>query len=322
MLDSLRFVRGAVALKDHVPVLRHFQIHNGFVQSHNGVLSLKAPIACDLSIKPLADKFVHAIALCDEAVSLHETETGRMAVTSGPFKAYIDTSTETFPDIQPQGENVETTGLLDAIRALAPIMSDDASRGWSRGILFVGQSAYVTNNIILAEHWLQEPVSQPFGLPAMAVNELLRIGEEPEGVQISDNRVTFHYDGDRSLTTSLLLINQWPDVREMLDTFDLDELYDVGPDFFVALSKLRPFTTDLRPVWLNDNLVSTSDTEGDGAHIELEDTTGLRGRWALDQLLKLEGVANRVAWDRAPKPCPFFGEVMRGLIVGLTSAHR
>ena len=322
MLESLQFVRGAVARKDHIPVLKHFQIKDGYVQSHNGVLSLKAPIACDLTIKPLATSFVHAINLCEDVVGLHETETGRLAVKSGQFKAYIETSTEEFPDIQPQGDSVEASGLLEAVKALAPIMSEDASRPWSRGILFVGQSAYVTNNIILVEHWLEKPVRQAFGLPAMAVNELLRIGEEPEGVQISDKRVTFHYEGERSLTSSLLLINQWPDVRELLQPCDPHELHDIGAEFFEALSKLRPFTKDMRPVYLEDDTMSTATDEEDGASLVLEETGGMQGTWALDQLLKLEDVADRIAWDRAPKPCPFFGGVMRGVIVGLTSAHR
>ena len=44
MLESLKFVKGAVSRKDHVPALTHFQIKNGFVKGHNGTLTLCAPM--------------------------------------------------------------------------------------------------------------------------------------------------------------------------------------------------------------------------------------------------------------------------------------
>lgn len=322
MLEALRFVRGAVAQKGLVPILKHFRIHEGRIESYNGCLNLSAPIACNLSVQPLAETFVHAISLCDDTVSLHQTETGRLVVKSGDFKAYIDTSAEPFPSIQAHGEPLDVINLLDAIKLLAPVMSDDASRPWSRGILFAGNSAFATNNVVLVEHWLKYPVRHPFGLPAMAVNELLRIKEEPEGIEINPNHVTFHFENGRKLTTNLLLINGWPDVRKMLDTDDSDKLYQIGSDFFEALSKLRPFTKDFRPVWLNDNLLSTSQDPEDGAHLVLPDTSGMQGAWSLDQIMKLEGIANRIAWDRVPRPCPFFGDVIRGLVIGIVSAHR
>jgi DNA polymerase III sliding clamp (beta) subunit (PCNA family) len=322
MLKALKFVQGAVAQKNHVPVLQHFRIHDGRIQSHNGVLTLSSPIDCDLTIQPLAKTFVHAITLCEETVALHETDTGRLAVTSGNFRAFIDTSAETFPEFEPGNTSVDAVGLLDAIRALAPIMSDDASRPWSRGILFVGNSAFVTNNIVLVEHWLKHPVSHPFGLPAVAVNELLRIGEEPERITVDKGRVTFHFDNDRWLMSTLLVVDKWPDVRDMLEHSRDDQLTEIGPSFFEALHKLKPFTKDLRPVYLNGSTISTSAEVGDGACIELHDTHYMQGTWALDQLMKLEGIAESITWGRYPKPCAFFGSVMRGIIIGIYNAHR
>jgi DNA polymerase III sliding clamp (beta) subunit (PCNA family) len=322
MLEALKFVKGAIAAKNHVPILKHFRIQDGRIQSYNGNLNLSAPIACDLNVQPLAETFVHAISLCDETVSMHLTATGRLVVKSGTFKAYINTSEEMFPEIQSSGELIDVVNLLDAIKILAPVMSEDASRPWSRGILFAGSSAYVTNNVLLVEHWLKHPVRQPFGLPAMAVNELLRINEEPEGVEINPNTVTFYFEGGRQLSTNLLRINDWPDIRQLLETGTEDTLYDIDPSLFDALRKLRPFTKDFRPVWLEDHLVSTSHDPEEGAHLELPDCQGMQGTWSLEQLQKLEGLANRIAWERAPKPCPFFGEVIRGVIIGIVSAHR
>lgn len=322
MLKALRFVRGAVALKNHVPVLKHFRIHDGRIQSYNGCLDLSAPIDCDLSVQPLAATFVHAISLCEDTVSLYQTATGRLVVKSGDFKAFINTSQEVFPGIESSGESIDGVHLLKAIKILAPVMSQDASRPWSRGILFAGQSAFVTNNVVLVEHWLKYPVRQPFGLPAMAVNELLRIGEEPEGVEINPTHVTFHFKDGRRLCTNLLRINLWPDVRKLLEISEPLESHNLHPEFFEGLRKLRPFTTETRPMWLDGNHLSTSSDPEDGAHLELNETEGMQGIWSLDQLLKIEGIAKEISWCRSPRPCPFSGDKIRGLIVGIVSAQR
>lgn len=324
MLEALQFVKGAVASKNHVPILKHFRIHDGRIQSYNGNLNLSAPIACDLSVQPLAATFVHAISLCENTVSMHQTKNGQLVVKSGTFKAYIHTSEELFPEIEEKGELIDVVNLLDAIKILAPVISEDASRPWSRGVLFTGNSAFVTNNVMLVEHWLKYPVRMPFGLPAMAVNELLRINEEPEGIEINPNRVTFYFEGGRQLSSNLLHINAWPDVRILLETSTApaSNLYDINDTLFDALRKLRPFTKDYRPVWLKGNRISTSESPEEGAHLEFIDCEGMQGSWSLDQLMKLEGLAHRIGWDMSPHPCPFFGDVIRGIIVGMVSANR
>lgn len=319
LLKSLKFVQGAVAKKNHVPVLKHFKISNNRIESCNGVLSLSSPIACNLEIQPHAETFVHAVEVCDDITTLHETATGRLAITSGKFKAYINTSTGVFPEAQVKGKRIEIEGLLEAISALRPMIGDDASRPWSHGILFLNNSAYATNNIVLIEYWLPHAVSRPFGLPSMTVNELLRINEEPESVQINEHIVTFHFSKERWLSSKLLAINLWPDVRQLLQNPDDHKLYPVDDSFFETLLKLRPFTTDLRPIWLNGNTIATASDDEDGARIETIDCENMRGTWTLDQLYKLKGAATRIAWDNYPAPCPFFGKGMRGVIIGIKS---
>lgn len=317
LLKSLKFVQGAVATKNHVPVLKHFKITSNRIESCNGVLSLSSPIDCDLEIQPHAATFVHAVEVCDDVTTLHETETGRLAITSGKFKAYVDTSTSEFPAARLMGQRIEVDGLLEAVSALRPMIGDDASRPWSHGILFAKNSAYATNNIVLVEHWLPHSVSRPFGLPAMTVTELLRINEEPESIQIDEHTVTFHFSGERWLSSKLLEISSWPDVRELLQDPDEHKLYPIDDSLFDTLLKLRPFTSDLRPVWLNNDVVSTASTYEDGAHIQTTECENMQGTWTLDQLCKLKGAADKIAWDSYPAPCAFFGKGMRGVIIGI-----
>lgn len=322
MLNSLRFVKGAVSTKNYEPALKHFQIKDGRVQAYNGLIALSTPIDCDLDVRPLANPFVHAIGLCTDTVALHVTESGRLAVRSEGFKVFIDCTEEEFPGVEPVGDNVDLDGsLLQAVEKVEPFMGTDASHPWSHGILFAGQSAFATNNILLVEHWLGYSIPTPFGVPAMCVKELLRIGEEPVAVQSDGRTVTFHFEGGRWLHSKLLVIENWPDPHALLDGAFADTNIDPQPvpeEFFNAVEKLRPFTDSLNTLHLNDDgVISTADIEDTGAHLEITPCTALGGAYSADQLLRLRGVANSADWSFYPKPCPFFGDMLRGVLVGL-----
>ena len=127
MLDTLKFVRGAVAAKDFVPALTHFQIANGFIKGYNGSIGLCSPIELDLDVKPRAAQFIKAIQTCKSTVQLSLTTNGRLSIKSGAFKAFINCIEEDFPDIKPSGEVVQLDGkLLRAIKVLNKFIAEDA----------------------------------------------------------------------------------------------------------------------------------------------------------------------------------------------------
>lgn len=321
MLDSLRFVRGAVSSKNFEPSLKHFQIKDKRISAYNGVLSLSSPIECDLDVRPLATKFVHAISLCEESTSLHITETGRLFIKSGTFRAHIDCIAEPFEFIEPVGTTLPVEGgILEAFKSLSDLMGIDASRPWSHGILLAGQSAFVTNNIILVEYWLGHTFPATMGIPAACVKEFLRIGQEPTSIQSDGSTVTFHFEGGRWLMSSLLVIEQWPDPRTLLDKDCIP--IPIDDSLFVAIEALKPFTDaqHLYAMWLSPNgTVSTASREDDGARFLLAECRGMMGRYSADQLMRLRGIADRIDWSSYPRPCLFFGDKLRGAIIGLNS---
>src|SRR5690606_31461165 len=107
MLDALKFVQGAVARRDFVPALTHFQIRDGYIRGFNGKIALCAPIDLDLDATPKAAPFIKAIEACRDTVELSLTPNGRLAIRSGSFKAYIDClEGEEFPNVEPEGDEV------------------------------------------------------------------------------------------------------------------------------------------------------------------------------------------------------------------------
>lgn len=314
MIDDLKFVQGAVARKDFVQALTHFNIHQGRIKGFNGSMALCSPIALDLDVKPKADQLVKAIQTCKETVQINMTPAGRMAIRSGKFRAHVDCIDEEFPDVEPEGELLTLDGhLLEAIKILNPFIAEDASRPWARGILFNGPSAFATNNVCLVQYWLGYSFPYIINIPKPTVQELIRINQEPVSVQVSPSSVTFHYEGDRWLRTQTYT-TEWPDLARVLDReADPKELPD---GFFEGLETLHPFVDDMDRVFFQETGMSTSQTEGEGASVELKGLPDT-GVYNIKQLQLLDGVAGKIDLHQYPKPCIFYGKNLRGAIVGI-----
>lgn len=313
MLDALQFVQGAVAKKDFVHALTHFRISNGLIKGYNGSLALCSPIALDLEATPKALPFTKAIQTCRETVQIHLTPGNRLAIKSGPFRAFVDCTEEPYPDVQPEGDRIELgNGFLKAMKLLEPFIAEDASRPWARGILFCNQSAYATNNITLVEYWLGYSFPVAVNIPKPAVTELLRIGVEPTHLNLTETSVTFHFPGDRWLRTQTYS-TAWPDVTKILNRESKQSPFPKA--FFAALVDLKPFVGEMEAVYFSEHGISTEPLEGKGASIDI---SGLpdRGAYAIRQLALLEGLADTIDFAAYPAPSLFFGPGVRGALVG------
>lgn len=320
MLEALRFVQGAIAKKDLVAALTHFRIQDGEVKGYNGMIALRSPIPLNLNVTPKALPFIKAIQTCRDTVSLHVTPKGKLAVASGGFKAFVECLPDAYPDVGPEGPRVELEpGLLAALKTLLPFVSEDASRPWSRGILLRGQSAFATNNVVLVEYWLPAPAPIVVNLPKAAVVELVRIGEDPVALQMTETNVTFHFTGGRWLRTQTFS-SEWPDLAAILNRGPGEQL-PILDGFWEAVEDLAPFVGPISALYLRNGSISTTRGEDEGAS---QDVPGLvaEGVFNIEYLRLLEDVA--VTADFIHKGSPvslFFGDRLRGAIAGLRHAE-
>jgi len=185
LLQRMKFVQGSVAKKDLLPALTHFRIEKGRIQGYNGRMALSTPIDFDVDCTPKAVPLVSAIGKCNETIQLGMTATGRLSIKSGKFRTYIDCVEGPTAHVEPEGEfvNIDGNAMITALKLLQPFIGDDAARPWTNGILFAGSSAYATNNVVIAEHWLGEPFPIEVVIPRNTVKELIRIKEIPERFQ-------------------------------------------------------------------------------------------------------------------------------------------
>lgn len=315
ILDALKFVQGAVAKKDLVPELMHFRIEDGRIKGYNGSLALCSPIEVDMCVTPRATSFVKAIQTCTETIQLNMTEKGRLSVMSGTFRALIDCiEDEAYPELHPSGEWFDFDfDIVASLKKIAPFISEDASRPWSRGVLIKGSSAYATNNVVAVELWLGSPCPIEVNIPRSAVMELIRIGEEPTGIQVAHNSITFHYEEGRWLRSQLLSL-EWPDVTQLLEAPSAPQ--PVSKEFFSALSSLEPFVGEVGALYFREGSVSTSPNEDEGASQKLEYAIGPCA-FHHKQLALVGSVATKVDWSTYPGPCLFYGKGLRGALIGI-----
>jgi hypothetical protein len=319
MLKELQFVKGAVAKKNFDPTLTHFLIRNRRVWGFNGVIGLSSPIECDLDIAPQGYQFLRALNACDETVSLALTPSGKLSIASGRFKTTVDcVPPEEHKALPPAGGFVELNGtMLKALRVLEPFIGFDASRQWACGILFRGAMAYATNNIVFMQYWLGADFPLEVNIPAQAVRELLRINEEPLGLQICEDRLTFYYSGSRWLMTKLSAL-EWPGAS--LDAiFKLTESASYAPvteDMMKALEVVAPFADDMGRVYFDGRSAKTSIEPTEATAYDF-DGAPAEGLYNVHQLLNLRGVALSADFSAYPKPVSFMGDSVRGVIAGL-----
>lgn len=319
MLKELKFVQGAVGKKDLLPAMTHFQIQNGHVRSYNGTLAISSPLPFDIDCCPRADQLVKAISQCEEVVTLSMTPGGKLRVQSGKFRAFVENTIDTGFHPVPEGEPLAFDGasLFASLKVLYPFIGNDASRPWTNGILLNGQSAFATNNTCVCEYWLGVPFPHQINIPKACIKEMLRVDEAPTHAQLAQGSITFHYEDGRWIRSQLLGI-EWP--FEMITKIlsRPNEPVRIPEELFPAITKLQRLADGSSRIYINHGLLTTHTEEEQGGSVEV-DGLEFQGCYNIAMLALLEGVVTHADFTLYPEPALFFGERLRGAIVGMRS---
>lgn len=320
MRKTLQFVRGAVSTKDLIPVLTNFHFYNGRVQGGNGRITIDAPL--DLGGKEItvqAIPFIKAVDACDGQPELNITAGGKLTVKRGKFRSTLPLSKqEDFP-LQVFDDGRETVceniaPLIPVLRRIRPFIGEDASRPWACGAMFKDGYVYATNNVVMARIPWDVPDGVIFNLPSFAVNELIRIAEEPDSFFCNDNSATFCYDRGQRWMRSQLFSTGWPDVSNF---FTLAGLTPVPEGLLDAVQKVRPFCPDPKfpVIHLDEKGVHTAD--GDMA-ASVGGAALPDSKYRAEPLELVLGEAIFIDLTKYPAPVPFAGlNGLQGVIVGV-----
>ncbi len=313
MLDSIRFVKGAVEKKSFVPDFSYFAIREGRIYGGNGVVTLSAPIAIELEAYPKAETFGKLLEQCNGPISLALTGSGRLRVQADGLRGFVDClpTARTEPAPAPAAIAMRAP-LLPVLRALVPFVSEDASRPWSRGVLLRQGFAHATNNVVLVRAPIVQEVPE-INLPMKAVRELLRIGEEPTGMALEATTAVFHYASGQWMRTSLLSC-EWPNLERL---FGLPfEYRQVFPDLQSCVERIKPFVDPARnSIIFRGNSVGTHTDPEFGVHLEMEHDYG-EGTFSITYMQDVAAIAENILLVKGA-PSGFTGGGITGVLAGM-----
>lgn len=320
-MNSIKFVAGAISKRDVVPELTHFRLDDGTIRATDGIVTACAPIDVHLTALPHADTFTKAIKACKGSIAFHMTDAGRLAVKSGPFRAYVDCIDER-PGYygEPRGtmyEMPEQGGIVHMLDKLEPFMSEDAAHAWACGVRLDHNMALATNNIVAVQLWHGMNLPYAVTVPARAVKHLSNAPDPVTAVQVDDTSITFHFGPNYWLRTQVIA-EPYRDIDAIIDRAH-SAAYPVAitAEIFAAADKLRPFFDSQSRCYFHADKMATEAEDQDGASIDLVAAGGAQGIYNMSQLSKLKGFATVIDWTKYPDPVPFAAEAMRGCIMGI-----
>lgn len=318
MIDQLAKIKQAIAQKPLIPILSFVHIYSKDgerrMQSNNGKLCVDTGVNFGMDVTVHGNKFIRATKLCKSKTKVKLTPTGRLSIISGKFRALIETADCTkFPrlELTARPNCLTAPNLPEICKTLLPFISDDASRPWSRSILFRGGKAYATNNIVIA--------CVPCGgipdcvVPAYAVEVLAALNMPPVDFIVGDGFVGFFFT-DGTWVRTCIIDSKWPSVEKLITPTKTQPL---PADFLDSLESIVPFCEDpkMPTVYLNQYGIHTS-LQDFGASLEVADFTPSKFR--VEPLLQIAQCAKEIDLSTYPKPCYFVGDNgLHGVIIGV-----
>lgn len=318
MLPSLNFAARAISRSGLTPVHSCFRIAHGRVTGFDGILAMSAPLNLSFDAAPAAVPFTRAIGACEGPLTIVQDSPTKITVKAGGFRASVPClPVDKIPTVRPEGNFVALTGILDAFRALKPFIStdDQAERQWCRGVLLNGSSALATNNVVLVEHWLGGANFPKVNVPVDMIEEMIRAKEEPVKFQISETSITAHYADGRWIRSQLCDL-EWPDLGEVFSVaWEGAALSTIEPALVAACAKLAKFDAPLTYFRAVDVATERQEAkDGIAAVAVVAPATGCFHTRHLADVLK---AAETICWESYPRPVPFSGGMMRGVVCGV-----
>lgn len=317
MKKTLDVVKGAVDTNNKIPPLRNFLFYEGRIQGCDGVLIIDTPcpeLDPTLHASVSAAFFLGAVEACTDKPEL-SLDSEKLTVQCGQFKARIPLSKTTdFPraDLNTEGQLVELTAPLLPLFSKLYKFINTGSRNWLKGVLFKSGYAWATNNIVLARIPYELPDTL---IPIKVIDELLRIGIEPIGVEIGASWVTFFLP-DETWLRCQIPVGDWPDIVNFMPKKQPKNGVD-STALGAAVAQLLPLSllNDQQVICTNSTGVSTARNGAAFAEVQFK---GLpETRWTADIFKTVLDVSQFVDLSTYPNVCYWSGDSIDGVVIGL-----
>lgn len=319
MQDAIAKVKSALGLKDIASHLSHFLVQGGMIMASDNRITAAAPFPfTELSFLVPGPEFERLInkfegdctfALDDKNMTL----TLKCGKIKGTLKV-LSPELVVYKPSEGQWHDLPSD-LLDALRKIRPFVSDNAVHFWALSVCIAKNAVFATNNVVVARADVSDFDGEGRLLPSWAVDYILAHPCKIEALITDEGSMTFMFS-DGSWMKSQLIDSKFPEAAaKLIDTlpecrFALDDEWRRGYD---CISSMAENIIDIHA----DKMVAIL------GHGETEYTVNSPiptdkpySRWAKKFIDPVIAGATHFQPDIWPKPAPFIGPGLKGLIVG------
>lgn len=310
LLAALDFVK--VAQQDEGDARQtHCRIGGGVVAANNGVISAAYPLADDIDACPHTLKLRHALSKCGQSFKA-VAGSGSLVVRSGGYRATVPCADpQSLPDALPDPSCAIVDDRIKAsLLAVAPLAAEGSERVAFAAVLLRAGSAVATNGRCVLEHWHGLDLPPGLVIPKASALAIAKVAAPLVGFGFSQNSATFHYEGGAWIKTQLYA-EAYPDVSRVLDA-DATPKKMQPKKMADAWDAVSHFCEQF--VYFRDGEMRSHWDHEAGASYAIP---GLPDQSfnAKDFALVLPMI-DTVDWQEYGKPAYFYGENLRGAIIG------
>jgi hypothetical protein len=323
--EAVAKVKDAVATKDVIPHMTHFYVHDGMVHATNGRLMAATPFPDPRTYLVPAEAFRKSLdRMPTDDIKIDLDKDNVLKITCERYQASIRMLVSDFVQIpRPSGTFLPVPeGFMERLRAIRPFISDNATKEYALCVLIEGDHMIATNNIAVAAAFDVGLPDMYSMLPVWAIDFVLARDTDPITIAYDAGSFSFIWEDTSWVRTQLLNV-KFPEIAKTM-IFDAPqpewEIPGDWRDVYRDVSELSNSTlesTDAEIRFYADKII--------GKHISGEFTASIAtpvppespfSIWNPVFLTPVIDSSTHFETKYWPKPCPFAGPLLSGVVIG------
>lgn len=313
LIAALKFISPAQKKAGPTNVQFSHIAHN-WAAACDGVLTIAAPVVEDLAACPNTLQFIDALSKAGDELSITQLNPSALAVSSGAFRALVPcVSFDEVPIFAPDPNiAVIDDRIKTALGAVMGLATDGAPNATFAAVLLEANSAVATNGHALLQYWHGLDLPPGMLIPKLSAAAIAKASKTLTGFGYSGPSATFWFE-DGSFIKTQLFNEHYPNYDRVLQCDDLNP-WPVPAEFFKAVRAVESFSHTGNVFFEGGAVLSQNDEGASTYKVEgLPERMGFNAKY----LLMVEDAFKKAHFDPAEKKVIFFGENMRGAIMGL-----
>ncbi len=315
MKHAVDKIKAALSTKGLVPELTHYLIQDGMMIASNDRVTAATPIALDAEILiPGAELEKILTRFEDPQIIIKE---GEIQFKEKRFRAKLRLPPlSTYKFSKPEDDWNDIPGdLLTGLAMLRPFLTLDHTHAWATAACLATGALWATNSFVLCKVDCKGLQGGKKLLPAWAIDFLLQQDPAPIAMILKDHYAAFKWH-DGSWMRSQLIVGEFPKNAATIlkDASGIPK--EISMEWREAYARVAGLSE-------NEIRIYADKITGGGSHSEVEyeiPSPIPEGKkysaWDSRQLSPVLDVATHIALESWPDPSAFYGDNIKGVIVG------